>query len=346
MTRVVRWAVVSLATVAVALVFAASGLPSPFLLAGFVVGIGYALLGRTRLETPRRADVAAQGVIGVTAGSFLQRSTVGAVGAHIGPVVVVSILTVALSVAAGLVLARISSVDRPTAAFGMIAGGAAGIIALSRDLGADERLVAVMQYVRVMIIVAVTPAVAISVFGMRRLPHGVAGGPSWSAHGVVYLAVSLAAGLVLARLLHLPGGSILGPMLAAAAVSLAYRRLVGPIPAAITDPALAVIGLGVGMRFTPVAVREAGKMLPRTIAVILGMLCASAGFGVALAAAADVRPLDGYLATTPGGLTAVVALTLGTNTNTTFVVSVQVIRTFLMLLAAPPIAAWLTSKAR
>jgi uncharacterized membrane protein AbrB (regulator of aidB expression) len=54
--------------------------------------------------------------------------------------------------------------------------------------------------------------------------------------------------------------------------------------------------------------------------------------------------LDGYLATTPGGLSAVLALAVGSNTNTTFVVSVQVIRTFLMLAAAPPLAHWLSSR--
>lgn len=65
---------------------------------------------------------------------------------------------------------------------------------------------------------------------------------------------------------------------------------------------------------------------------------ASAGLGAGLAVASHVSMLDGYLATTPGGLTAVVALAVGGRTDTTFIVSVQVIRTFLMLAAAPVIA--------
>jgi membrane AbrB-like protein len=161
---------------------------------------------------------------------------------------------------------------------------------------------------------------------------------------VLYVAGALAAGLWLARLLRLPGGTILGPMGAAAVISLAHRPLVAPIPVAIADLAFAAIGLDVGLRFTPRALREAGELLPRSIAVILGMLVVSAGFGAALAAAAHVSMLDGYLATTPGGLTAVVALAVGANTNTTFVVSVQVIRTFLMLAATPVIATWLASR--
>ena len=87
-------------------------------------------------------------------------------------------------------------------------------------------------------------------------------------------------------------------------------------------------------------------MLPRSILAIIAMLIVSAGLGVGLAASTNVSMLDGYLATTPGGLTAVIALAVGGNTNTTFIVSVQVIRTFLMLAAAPPIAHWLASTNR
>lgn len=344
--RAARWLLVCAAVVALAAAFARAGLPSPYLLAAFAVGIAHALLARPGLTVPGRAAVAAQGVIGVTAGSYLRRSTVASVGAHVVPIVAVSALTVALSVLAGLALARFARVDRATASFGMIAGGAAGIIALSRELGADERLVAVMQYVRVLMIVAVTPAVAIGVFGMSRAARGTAGGPLWSGPGVLYVAVVVAAGLALARLVRLPGGPILGPMLLAAAVSLVHRPLVAPVPVVVADAAIAAIGLDVGLRFTARALREAGQLLPRSIGVIAAMLFVSAGFGAGLAAAAHVSMLDGYLATTPGGLTAVIALTVGSDANTTFVVSVQVLRTFLMLAAAPSIARWLASGRR
>ncbi len=333
-----RWALVGVALVALATGFTRVGLPSPYLLAAFAVGIAYALMVRPPLTVPGRASVAAQGVIGVTAGSYLQRSTVSALGAHLVPILAVSGLTVALSVAAGLVLARFSHLDRATAAFGMIAGGAAGIIALSRELGADERLVAVMQYLRVLIIVAVTPAIAIGAFGMSRATGGPGNGPLWSGHGALYVVAALAAGLWLARALRLPGGSILGPMLLSAAVSLVHHPLVGPVPVVAADAAFALIGLDVGLRFTARTLREAGELLPRSVVVIVAMLFVSAGLGAGLAAAANVSMLDGYLATTPGGLTAVIALTVGSNTNATFIVSVQVIRTFLMLLAAPALA--------
>ena len=341
---VARWLPIVVAVVAGARGLAWAGLPSPYLLAAFVVGIAFALLARSSRTVPASTASAAQAVIGVTAGSYLDRSTIATVGAHLVPILAVSVLTLGLSVAAGLLLARFSRVDRATAAFGMIAGGSSGIISLSRELGADERIVAVMQYMRLLIIVAVTPVVAIGVFGMSRATRALTAGPMWSAHSLVYVTATAILGLILARAVRLPGGTILGPMLAAAALSLVYRPIVAPIPVVVADAAVALIGLDVGLRFTPGALRQAGELLPRTIAAIAAMLVVSAGFGVALAASTNVSMLDGYLATTPGGLSAVIALVVGSRTNISFIVSVQVIRTFLMLAAAPPIARALSSR--
>jgi uncharacterized membrane protein AbrB (regulator of aidB expression) len=69
----IRRLLIAAALVATATAFAHLGLPSPFLLAAFAVGIAYALLFRPPLSVFPPAAAAAQGVIGVTAGSYLDR---------------------------------------------------------------------------------------------------------------------------------------------------------------------------------------------------------------------------------------------------------------------------------
>jgi uncharacterized membrane protein AbrB (regulator of aidB expression) len=71
------------------------------------------------------------------------------------------------------------------------------------------------------------------------------------------------------------------------------------------------------------------------------MIAVSALLGIALSVLADVGWSDGYLATTPGGLSAVLALALATGSNLGFVVPVQVFRMLLMLLATPFLVRWL-----
>ncbi len=65
---------------------------------------------------------------------------------------------------------------------------------------------------------------------------------------------------------------------------------------------------------------------------------ACAGLGVILARATGQSMLDGYLATTPGGLYAVLATAVGSGADVTFVLMVQIARLFVMLLCAPLLA--------
>jgi uncharacterized protein len=259
------------------------------------------------------------------------------------PVALVSVATLALTVVAGIVLARFSDLDRPTAAFGMIAGGAAWIVAIADELDADNRLVAILQYLRVLIIVVLTPLIASTIFPGD---HGFHGGIANRAAGslldaALLLAASGAGGFVLARLVSLPAGSLLGPMLVAAGLTLAGVPFAAPLPAWIQYIAFAAIGLQVGLRFTPDSMRAAGRALVPGLVAILGLLVGCALLALVLAPLADVSTLDAYLATTPGGLYAVLATAVGSGANTTFVLAVQVLRLFVMLLAAPVLARWL-----
>src|SRR3954469_15618522 len=159
------WVVLGAATAFLALVLQAAGLPSPTLFAALLVGLVAALAGRAgELEVPRLAFVAAQATVGVVLGAYLQASSLSAVGSSWLPVTLVSAGTLALSIGAGLGLARVTPLDAPTATLGMIAGGASGIVTMAGDLGADDRLVAFMQYVRVLVVVLLTP-LTIAAFG-------------------------------------------------------------------------------------------------------------------------------------------------------------------------------------
>jgi membrane AbrB-like protein len=225
----------------------------------------------------------------------------------------------------------------------MIAGGAAGIVAIADELDADNRLVAILQYLRVLSIVVLTPVVATTVFpGDHGFHGGAARQPAGSVgDAALLIAVSVIAGLGIGRLIRLPATALLGPMLVASGLTLADVPFAQPLPSEIQYIAFAAIGLQVGLRFTPDAMRAAGRALVPGLIAIAGMLVGCALLALALAPLADVSTLDAYLATTPGGLYAVLATAVGSGANTTFVLAVQVLRLFVMLLAAPVLARWL-----
>ena len=336
-------AAVVAAAVAVSLAFAALGVPSPALFGGLVAGLVRALGFPGRVEVPRPATTAAQAVIGATVGALVDLGTLRAVATNWLPVVLVTLATLALSLGAGLVLRLQRGISPVTGAFSMIAGGASGIIAMARELGADERMVAVLQYLRVLLIVVLMPVVATVVYGASAGGDGPAAasvGPGWPA-GLLFTVACSVTGVVVGRLVRLPVAALLGPMVAAAVVHLTGLSGGAEVPGPVGTAAFLVIGLQVGLSFTRDSLRTIGRALPLALAVILGLVLLCAGLGAVLATVTGASALEGYLATTPGGLYAVLATASDSGADVTFVLAVQVLRLFVMLLSAPLVARWL-----
>ncbi|WP_432482193.1 AbrB family transcriptional regulator [Kineococcus esterisolvens] len=316
----------------------ALGLPSPALFAGLLAGLLDALLVPRPLALPRGAGTAGQAVVGVTIGTLVQLSTLAALGEHWLPVLLVTLGTLALSLGTGALLGRHRDVDPVTGAFALVAGGAAGLVVMARQLGADERVVAVVQYLRVLVVVLSLPVVLRVAFGVRSDGTAVAGvdGSPWA--GLVLAAGCGLAGRWLGRVAHLPAASLLGPMLLAAALSLGGAADGVRVPAALETLAYALIGLQVGLGFTRASLASVARVLPAALALIVTGIAGSAGLAALLSAATGLPLLDTYLATTPGGLYAVLAAAVGSGADATFVLSVQVLRLLVMLLAAPVLA--------
>ena len=346
MTRrrdVLDLAAVVAGAVAVSAVLAAVGLPSPTLFGGLLAGLVRALAVRGAVAVPARGTLAAQAVIGVSAGALIDLDTLRAVAANWLPVLLVTAGTLALSLGAGVLLRLQPGISPVTGAFSMIAGGASGIVAMARELGADARMVAVLQYLRVLLIVVLMPVVATVGFGAALGDGGpppVADGPGWPA-GLLFTVGCSVVGLVAGRLARLPVAALLGPMIAAAAVDLSGLADGLDVPWPVEAAAFLVIGLQVGISFTRESLRTIGRALPLALAVIGGLILASVGLGVVLSATTGASALDGYLATTPGGLYAVLATASDIGADVTFVLAVQVLRLFVMLLSAPLVARWL-----
>jgi membrane AbrB-like protein len=338
-------ALVVAGAVAVTLVFTALGVPSPALFGGLIAGLVRALGGRGGVAVPPRATTAGQAVIGVTMGALVDLETLRTVATNWLPVLLVTLTTLALSLAAGLLLRLQRGITPVTGAFSMIAGGASGIIVMARELGADERMVAVLQYLRVLLIVVLMPVVATGLYGATPGTGAPAAGADagWPA-GLLFTLGCSFVGLLGARLLRIPVPALLGPMIAAAAVDLTGLLDGAAVPGLLEDVAFLVIGVQVGISFTRDSLRTIGRALPLALSVIVGLIVACAGLGAALAAATGASALDGYLATTPGGLYAVLATATDSGADATFVLAVQVLRLFVMLLSAPLLARWLRGR--
>jgi membrane AbrB-like protein len=336
-----RWALLLVVTVAVTLPLDFIGVPSAALFAALIVGIVLALLSLAPAGVPRKAGVAAQGVLGVYIGTMVHRDALDALGSDWGIVLGVTAATLVLSIFAGALLGLHRDVSPLTGALALVAGGASGLVAIARELGGDDRVVAVVQYLRVGLITASMPIVVALVYhaektGPTAVPVETNSAPWYLSLGM--LVVIVLVGATAGRLVRLPGAGLLGPMALTIAVELTDLSFGLSVPMALVQVGYAVIGWQAGVAFTRQSIRAVGRALPAALGLIVFLNVACAGLGVLLAHVAGISPLEGYLSTSPGGVYAVLATAVETGSNVTFIIAAQVMRVLLMLFAAPLIA--------
>jgi uncharacterized protein len=350
MRLVLRWALLIALTAAVTVPLTRVGVPSAALFAALVVGIVLALASLAPSRVPRPAGIAAQGVLGVYIGTMVHQDAVGALGSDWPIVLVIAVATLLLSIVAGALLGLHRDVTPLTGSLALVAGGASGLVAIARELGGDDRVVSVVQYLRVGLVTASMPVVVALAYHADR-SHGVAP-TAETASAPWYLSVGMLMALVLVgasvgRLMRLPGAGLLGPMALTVVLELTGLSFGLAVPMVLVQVGYMLIGWQAGVAFTRESLRAIGRMLPAAIGLIVALSVATAGLGALLARFTGLTPLEGYLATSPGGVYAVLATAVETGSNVTFIIAAQVVRILLMLFAAPLMArsvVWLSKR--
>ncbi|WP_306303571.1 AbrB family transcriptional regulator [Rhodococcus sp. BS-15] len=153
----IRWSLLVLVTVGLTVGADALGIPSAALFVALLVAVIFALAGwapttgTERAPLPRRLGMVAQAVLGVEIGTLVQQDTLSSLGDAWLPVLLACVGTLLLSIAAGALLGLRKDIDSLTGALALVAGGASGLVAIAQELGGDERVVAVVQYLRVVL---------------------------------------------------------------------------------------------------------------------------------------------------------------------------------------------------
>ncbi|MFC9554503.1 AbrB family transcriptional regulator [Rhodococcus sp. NPDC056960] len=316
------------------------GLTAAGLFSALIVAATLAVTGWGPSRVPRPLGKLAQGVLASAVGLMVHRETIAALGSLWVPVVSIAAATLAISVAAGALLALHRDVDAVTGSLSMTAGGATGLVAMARELGGDDRVVAVVQYLRVALVVLTMPMIV--TFGFRAdtgadtVPDA-GGGSEWYV-AAAFLALFIVGGTAVASLVRLPAPATLGPLAVSAGFELGGWSDAVTVPPMLMTAALILIGWQAGLAFDRASLRAIGRILPYAAALTLLVGAACAGLGVLLAHLTGASLLEAYLATTPGGLAAVLAVSASTSSNVTFVAAAQVLRLVIMLVTTPIMA--------
>jgi uncharacterized protein len=319
--------------------FAALDLPLPWLLGALGATTAASLAG-ARLTVPgglRQPMIALLGVM--LGGAFTPERLAGA-AAWLPSLAALPFYVVTVGALILLYLRRVSDFDRPTAFFAATPGGMSEMIALSDQLGGDQRRVSLVHGTRLLFIVFSIPFLA-RAFGSDP----AAAPPSLTAFEIdpadfALLAVAGVLGFLFARRVRLPAATFVGPLLGSTVVHLAGWIATEP-PYLLLALAQLVIGSSVGARFSGTPLGLVLRALALGAGATLLMLLVTFAFGGVLHELTGQSLALLLLAFIPGGFAEMSLIALGLGVDPAFVVTHHSLRVFLVVLIALPLFAWL-----
>lgn len=335
--RIRDWAGLVAASAALGAALDLGGVPAAWLLGPMVVAIGSASTGATLTLHPG-LSVAAQALIGCVIAHAITPGIFATLARDWVLFLAVTLSTVLASGLLGYLLARWRVVPGTVAIWGSSPGGATAMVILAQAFGADARLVAVMVYLRVVMVAGLASIVALIFTGHLRT-HALILDPAagLSPSGLALTLAVAGGGVLVGRWLKMPAGALICTMALGAFLNLADVARVDP-PRLLMIPAYLVVGWRIGLGFTRETLRAAAFALPRLI-MASGVLIGFGGLmAVALVRVAGVDPLTAYLATSPGGMDAIAVIASTSAADAPFVMALQVVRFVVVIIAGPALA--------
>jgi uncharacterized protein len=350
MRLVTAWLVlIALAFLFVALLRAAD-MPAAFLLGPMIAAIIVAVSG-VRARVHRFVIIAAQAILGCLIAAAINRELIDIIAAHWEIFVAFSIATIVITAVLGLWVARSGWLPGTTGIWGLSPGAASAMVLLADEYGADKRMVAMMQYSRI-VLVALVAILLAKVIGHPGLPGHVPLASSPATHWLTFPPLlSLVEMLVLAAgsaaiAIYFGKGSValFIPAFAGAALQAAGFVHI-TVPPLLATLAFCSIGVYVGLSFTREALIHSLRALPAMLVAILAMILLCGLLSLLLAELLPgTDPLTAYLAMSPGGIDAAVIIASQASVSLPLILAAQFVRLLFVIAGAPALAKWLARR--
>jgi hypothetical protein len=323
--------------------FAALGLPLPWLLGALAATTAASLAG-LELRVPdglRRPMIA---VLGAMLGATFAPERLQGALSWLPSLAALPLYVILIGAVIFLYLRRASAFDPTSAFFAATPGALSEMIALSDQLGGDQRRVSLVHATRLLFIVSTIPFIA-QAFGYRppARPSGLEF--TFAPSDLALLGALGAFGYLLARRLRVPAATFVGPLLGSAAGHLAGWIETEP-PYLLMALAQLVLGSAVGARFSGTPLPLIGRTLVLGAGATVIMLLITLAFGAVLHLLTGHSLALLLLAFIPGGFTEMSLIALAMGVDPAFVVTHHSVRVFLVVLIVLPAFAWLQRSGR
>jgi membrane AbrB-like protein len=337
-----QWVILVAGSVVLATLLELIALPAALLLGPMLAGILLATNGG-RIRVPRLPVTVAQTMVGLLVARSITGDIVVTFFKSWPLFLAVVAAIIATSAALGWMIARLKVLPGTTAVWGVAPGGASVMMLMSGEFGADARLVAFMQYLRVVMVALAASLVGRLWVGVSAVAPGIVWFPpiDWASFAAT-LAVAGVSGLI-GVALRIPGGTLLMPMVVGAVLA-GMGLLTITLPPWLLAGGYTLLGWSVGLGFTRDILAHAYRALPQVALSIFVLMAACALLALVLVRAAGIDPLTAFLATSPGGMDTVAIIAASSNVDVSFVMALQAVRLVIVLIAGPPLARFVAQR--
>jgi membrane AbrB-like protein len=319
--------------------------PAALMLGPLVAAIVVSSTGG-KVKMPARPFLVAQGLVGCLIANMVPITIVADVLRHwlLFGFGVVSVMAATCLI--GWAMTRLRWLPGTTALWGTSPGAASVMTVMAEDYGADVRLVALMQYTRVVGVAAIA-ALLVRMLGLTgpQAHHDIDWFPPIDWLGFAETMALAIAGPVIAKYLRIPSGAFLVPLVIGAVLH-HFGLIQIVLPPWLMAGCYALVGWNVGLRFTRQLLIHAARAMPKVIGTTLALIVICGGIAALMVAVAGVDPLTAYLATSPGGSDSIAIIAASTNVDVSFVMAMQTVRMLAVLFLAPIVTRFVALRIR
>lgn len=309
-------------------------IPAGWLLGALFAGILFSITFGSVEKTPIIFKIGLA-IIGTGIGINIDTSFFVSIKNYILPLFISIPLTILFSVLLAEVLFKKSNLDYKTSLFSCIPGGASEVIAMSKEVGANEQIVAAFHTVRILLFVLTIPIIvgttrdyhsaSINAIATDLLPLNV--------YEIFSILIIIFISIYLSKLIKAPIGTLIYAMLLGFLVNQfmnledfsTFLPIIGQV----------IIGSIIGQKFdiaTAKQLKQIGFAVVKTIVLLFGF---SLGIALIFSLISHLSYASSLLGTVPAGAAEMSSTAFALNLDPSIIVALQTIRLLTIFLLLP-----------
>lgn len=324
-------------------------LPVPYLLIPLLLGVIIVIIEKKAQPLPKSVNIIGQAIVAIVTASRFSLDTFSQAKHFFFPLLLCILITASLSLINGYIIYKWAKIDLATSFLGCIPGAGPSLVAMSEDLGADAIAVAVLQYLRILMVSVIIPLIA-----SFYPPHSASLSTTIISEkqllpslplplNILIIGILVIISIKIGEKLHLPSNLFLAPFFSGL-LTFSFFPYQITIPSYIFRGGLLLLGLSIALKFEINTIQKLLKAVCLEVILVLFLIftCFLAGYGFHLITKIDT--LTALLGSTPGGLTAMMATVIELGGDSGLVLTMQMMRMLLILMLSPFLAASVIKK--